>query len=201
MFTLVIERKSVFVCIVTNAVSDGVVHIVHQMAFLNGQNLVKRTRGVVTHGFWMFVAYATGNFFRCEPAFVRKSEFHLVSVSLRLCGTQNGGAFGQFNFADACQLVHYLLLLVCNLVFIGENLPLASAAHSEMRAESASPALAIFVEFYSHRFGIAMFFSCELKVHHIARNHIGNEYYQVIYAHQRFAFCCHLSDFHGLKKG
>ena len=98
----------------------------------------------------------------------------------------------EFYLTDAGKVIQNLLLLVFELLFIWETLPLATAANSEMRAERYGPKWRGLVELYGCRFAIMMFFLLDFQVDHISGNDKGNENYHVVHTGQSFALGCHI---------
>ena len=70
-----------------------------------------------------------------QPAAVGEGEFELVAIELRLRRAEAGRDLGQFDLADARQLIADLFGLEAQLLVVGEILPLAASADAEMLAE------------------------------------------------------------------
>ena len=83
MGTLVVERKAVGIGIVAYAIAQAVVDVIHEMAFLNGQNLVEGARCVEADGLRMFIHHPRGYLLAGEPPLVAASKLHLVPVGAR----------------------------------------------------------------------------------------------------------------------
>ena len=71
------------------------------------------------NGVHVVVNHAAGHLFTGEPTFVATFKLHLVAVFASFGGTQDGAQLGQFDLADACQLVKDLLLLHLQLLGVG----------------------------------------------------------------------------------
>ena len=86
----------------------------------------------------------TGWSFGCDfagedPALVRGGELQLVAVELGLAGRDDGTDLGEFEMSCARELVEDLPLLGLQLHAIGEQLPAAASADTEMFAEWLQP--------------------------------------------------------------
>ena len=104
--------------IVAHLVANLVVQVVHQPALLNGQNLVERSRDVETYGRNILGSSAfrrgrgkVSHLLLRQITLVGTAEVELVAIFLSMNGTHDGTELWQFHFADAGQLVKYLLLL------------------------------------------------------------------------------------------
>ena len=150
------ERERVLKGIVADGVADAVVQVVHQPAFLNGQNLVESTRDMESDAVHVVILESRSHLFACEPALVAASELQFVAVFPCLLRTHDGRNLGQFHLAYASQLVIHLLLLGLQLLGVGEVLPLATTAHSEMLAKRSRAYLTILYKADDLRLTIAV---------------------------------------------
>ena len=117
--------------------------VVHKPAFLYGQYLVECPRDVESYAIHVVVFESRLHLLTGEPSLVATSELQLVAVFLCLFRTHDGRDFWQFYLAYASQLVIHLLLLGLQLLGVGEVLPLATTAHSEMLAKRSRAYLTI----------------------------------------------------------
>ena len=70
-----------------------------------------------------------------QPPSVGESELELILVESRLRSADDGGYIGQSHLADLLKVVPHLLLLVSQLLAVGQHLPLTATAEAEMGAE------------------------------------------------------------------
>ena len=85
---------------------------------------------------WLTLDVATlCNLLIGKPTLVGEGELQLIAVELLLRRAQTRLHLWKLNLADTGQLVVYLLGLEAELLLIGQVLPLATAAHSKVRAE------------------------------------------------------------------
>ena len=192
MLSGIVEGKSLLVAIVAYAVAYAVVQGCHQVALLYGQNLVKGTAGMESHG----AGGILGNLGNvgCQslgmlvgkhlPYLVGKTELHLVAVFFRLCRTKDGRAFGQVYLAYTGQIVHHLTLLPVNLLVIAKALPFATAAHTIMRTYGLMPVLAHLVETEHGALHEMVLLACNPNVHHIAWNGVWHKENHIVYTGQ-----------------
>ena len=129
------EGESVVEGIIAYGVADTVVKVVHQPAFLDGQYLVKCSGDMESYAVHIVILESRSHLLACEPALVAASEFQFVAIFLSLCRAHDRRNLGQFHLAYASQLVIYLLLFCLQLLGVGQVLPFASTAHSEMLAK------------------------------------------------------------------
>ena len=133
-----------------------------------------------------------------HPALVGTAELQLVTILLRLRRTQDRPARRQLHLSDTLQGIHHLLLLPAQLLAVGQTLPLAAAAYTEMRTEGLGPQFAALVKPHSHSLGIVMLLARQLQIHHIAGHHIGNKHHQVVNTYKGLAFGSHIRYLHRL---
>jgi len=88
---------------------------------------------------------------------------------------EDGAKFRQFDLADAGELVEDLLLLELQLLGVGQVLPLAASADTEMFAEGGRAYITIFNKADDLTFGKGMFLAPDLDVAHVTRNTEGYE--------------------------
>ena len=81
---------------------------------------------------------------------------------------------------DADQLVVYLLLFRLELHFVGERLPFAAAAYSEMFAERLKPMLGRFYHRLDKALHIVFLFLRNFYIHNVSRDCKFHEYYSAV---------------------
>ena len=192
MLTGIEETETMLVGILLNAIAKAIVDVVHELAVLYGQYLVESTGSVETNSTRLLKLLAGLDFFFRQPNLVGKAELQFIAVAPGLLRTKNRAALRQRYLTDALQIVHHLLLLVAQLLLVRQNLPLAAAAHTIMRAEGLCSTLTLLVDMGTDSFGIVMFLARNTKVNHIARHYERNENNQVVYADKGFSFGCHI---------
>ena len=99
---------------------------------------------------------------------------------------------GKLHVRDARKLVVHLLLLGPQLLFVGQVLPFAAAAHAEMLAHRLNAHVAILHETHHLGFAIAVFFLSYFEVYHVAWHREGYENNHVVDPRQRLSFCRHV---------
>ena len=125
--------------------------------------------------------------FLCQIAFIGASEVEFIAILSCLDASQDGAELWQFNFADTCQLVFHLLMLRFQLLVIGQVLPFATSADTEMLAERRFTYLTIFNKSHHFALGKGVFLTSDLYVTNIARNTERYEDHQVVPMQQTFA--------------
>ena len=154
--------------IVANGVANLVVQVIHEPAFLDGQNLIEGSGDVETDAVHVVELRAFGNLLACEPALVAASELQFVAVFLDVYRAHDWHELRQFYLSDACELVEHLLLLSLQLLLVGQVLPFASAADAEMLAHWLRAYVALLDEAYYFRLAVAVFLLAYLQVNHVA---------------------------------
>ena len=141
-------------------VADGIAYLVvkrvHQPALLDGEYLVESARDVETDGVGLFHGRTGGHFLAGEPAAVAAAELQLVAVETGVYGTQYVIKRGKLHLADARQLVENLALLHLQLGVVGQILPLATAADTEMGAHGLGTPLAFLYKTYHLRLAVVV---------------------------------------------
>ena len=105
---------------------------------------------------------------------------------------------GQFDLADAGEVIDDLLLFVLELFGIGQDLPLASAAHPEMLASRLTADFARFYDAQHFRLHEGVLLLGDLQIDDIARHAVRHKGDDVVDAHQGFAFGGHTGDLYVL---
>ena len=136
---------------------------------------------------------------RSEPQLVGATEVELIAIAFSLLAPQDGAALGQLDVGQTREGVHHLLLLPSDLLAVGEHLPLAAAAHAEMRTERSDALRTLAHEAHDATFHIRMLLAQHLHIGHIARNCVGHEEHFVVDARQSLAFGSHIGDFNSLQ--
>ena len=131
----VMERIAVLHAEALRLEADGVRGLGLEPAAVDVEHLVEHARDVEAHGGRGVELRTGGHLLVGEPAAVGEGEFELVAVELRAGRPQAGGNLGQFDLADARELVAHLLALEAQLLVVGQVLPLAAAADTEVFAE------------------------------------------------------------------
>ena len=201
VLTLVVEGKSVLVGIVTYAIAQFVVHVIHQMTGFDGKYLVERTAGVEPHSARHIEGFARRYLLSSQPSLVGEAELQFVAVSTCLLGTQNGTAGWQFHSAYPLEGVHHLLLLGCKLCLIRQALPLAAATNAEVGTEGLRAGFTILVKTDSHSLGVMMFLARHLQVNYVTWNHIRHKDYHIIHPGKSFSLGRNCRYFHVLQQG
>ena len=186
------ERQTVVYGVVADVVTYLVLQVVHQPAFLDGQNLIEGTSDMETNGWHVLQTLALvvrqiADLFFGQITFVGASEIELVAVFSRFHTSQDGTELRQFYLSDTRQLVFHLLLLRLQLSLVGQVLPLTASADTEMLAEGRLTYLTIFYESHHFAFGKGVLLTSNLYVADVARNTKGNEDHQVVPMQQTFA--------------
>src|SRR5688500_13360779 len=86
------------------------------------------------------------DFRRKQKPLIAKCIFDLIAVTGCLICANNGFDRRQGYFADALKIVRYLLILVSQLFFIRQHLPLAAATHPEVFTKRYYPVFGIAVK-------------------------------------------------------
>ena len=200
MRTKVIERNILLDGKLPDTVTQTVVQALHQSTLLNVENLVKCAGNMEAKSIHIVVLCTGLHLFPCKPAFVAESKFQLIAVLTCLLRAKNGHNLGQFHLTNALQRVGNLLLLVLQLMFIGQALPFATAAYTVMLAEWHIALLRIFIKLHSLSLGIAMLLALHLQINHIAGHHVGHKNNQVIDTCKGFTLGCNTCNFNPLKQ-
>ena len=187
--------------VAADGVAQTVVHVVHEVAGVDVEDFVESTGNVEAHGIHHVKLFARGHFLGGEPLLVGETELELVAVAEGLRAAEDGLHGGKFHLADAGEVVYHLLLLVAQLVLVGEALPLAAAAHAEVLANGLDAAGRIAVETHHFGFGITVFLFPDLQVYHIAGHGVGHEHHEVVHLGNGLAFGSHVGDFDIFKYG
>ena len=89
---LVIEGQGVLVGVVTDEQAQMVIHRLHQVTLLDGQDFVEGARGVEADALLMLKLFATLYLFLGQPAAVAEAELQFVAIGLGFLGTQDWAA-------------------------------------------------------------------------------------------------------------
>ena len=161
--------------IVAHGIADVVVQTVHQAAVVDGQHLVEGTGDMEADGVHVRILGAAGYLVAGEPAFVAALKLHLVAILAGLGRAQDGAERRKLHLADARELVEHLALLHPQLFGIGQDLPLAAAADTEMGAHRRHTQTAGLHQ--AHHLGLAVVLAllAHLHVDHVARHYERHE--------------------------
>ena len=127
-------------------------------------------------------------FFFCQPFLVGECEFEFIPVEGGAFGTQYRQNLFHFYLSDTGEIVYNLLMFVLQLRFVGQMLPFATAANTEMFAKRNGTFRRIFVEVHCFTFGITVLFTGELDVYYVAGSNKRNKHYFLIYSCNRLTF-------------
>ena len=194
LLTQVEECHARLESIVAYGIAYAVVQVVHEPALLDRQNFVECASDVESDAVHVVKLCTLGYLLACEPALVAASELKLVAILLDMYRTHDGAELGQWNLADATELVVHLLLLCLELLGIGKVLPLAATTDAEMLAHRLFAYVALLDEAYHFCLAVAMLLLAHLQVDNIARNGKRYEYHHIVDVCQRLALGCHSLD-------
>ena len=156
--------------------------VVHEPALLYRQNLVEGACDVEADAVHVVVDRAFRHFLACEPSLVTASELEFVAIFECLHTAHDGAELRKLHLADACELVVYLLLLCLELLLVGQVLPFAASAHSEMLALRLCAQFALLYKSYNLCLAVVVLLLAHLQVYHVARHGEWHEHYHVVYS-------------------
>ena len=172
--------------------------VIHQPAFLYGQNLVECPRDMEADGWGIFsrtilIPQSTlltpqSYFFFRQPSLVGTAIVHFVSVLPLLDRAKDRAELRQFNLSDARQLVLYLPFLHLQLFGVGQVLPFASATETEVLTARFFAYLTILYKPHHFTLSKAVLLSSDLYVNNVTWYAKRYEYNQVIPVEQRLSF-------------
>ena len=183
----VVERYTLFVGKLTYAIAQTVVQALHECTLLNIKNFIECSGNMETECIHVVVLGTRFHLFPCEPTLVAEGKLQLVAVLTCILGAKNRHYRWKFHLADTCQGIDNLLLLVLELVLIGQALPFATAAHAIVLAERHCALTRIFIKFHSLGLGVAVFLATNFQVHNIAGNNVGHKNHKVVHSRQGLA--------------
>ena len=190
----VVKRESMRLCIVSDEIADTIVECRHQMTFLDIQHFVETAGDMKTNAIRFVNIVNSASFTNGIPRYpflIGATEFQLVTIFVHLLRTHDWTDFRQGNFSDAREVVHNLLLLVFELLFVWQNLPFAATTFAIVLACWGTTIICIFYKTLHTRFHKAVFLLCNLQIHNVARNAIGHKHHAIVYARKCLAFCRH----------
>ena len=123
-----------------------------------------------------------------QISLVGASEVEFITVLLCLHGAEDGIELGQLYLSDARELVVDLLLLELQLLLIGQVLPLAATADTEMLTEGYRAYLTIFYNTHHLALGERMFLTTNLYVADVTRNAERYKHHHIIPVEQALPF-------------
>ena len=189
------ERETVGQGVVTDAVSDAVVETVHQRAGLDVKDFVKRARNVEAQSVHVVKLHAGAHLLFRQPSLVGEAELKFVAIVGLTNAAKNRADFRQFHLGNALQVVSDLLLLVVQLLFVGQTLPFAAATHAKVGTKGLNTLGRLAVETNDFRLGITVLLATHLQINHIAGHGVGHKNHEVVHASQCFAFSRDAGDF------
>jgi hypothetical protein len=136
----------------------------------------------------------------CQIALVGTAEVEFVAIILCLDATEDRLELWQFNLPDTMQLVINLLLFEFQLFRIGQILPLATTADTEMLAEGYRAYITVFYNPHHFTFGKGVFLTANLYIAYIARNAERNEHNHVFPVEQALSLSGHSLYLYALKE-
>ena len=197
----VVEFQTPIDGISAQVVANAIVDFAHQVALIDVEYLVESAGNVEAEGIHLGEHLATFHLFERKPLLIGETKLEFVTILACFFGTQDGTARRQLNFADSREMVHHLLLFVAQLCLVGQDLPLASAAHAVVRAERFGTLLGIFVDVHGFRLGITVFLATDLQIHHIAGHHIGHKNGESVDLGQSLTFGSDIGDKYFFEQG
>ena len=135
IFPYVVELQTVPQGIVLHEEPDSVGRLFLKPTMLDIQNLVEESSYMETESAAFFRTQAFGVLVSVDPSFGGECEFQLVAVVSRIVGRYYRRNLRYAEMSYPYELVIYLLLFGLELHFVGEMLPFAASAYSEMLAE------------------------------------------------------------------
>ena len=179
--------------IVAHLVTNLVVQIVHQPAFLNGQNLVEGACNVESDCGYILqaltlVVWQGLNLLLSKVSLVGATKVEFVAILLGMHRTHDGAELWQLNLSDASKLVFHLLLFELNLLLVWQVLPLTTTANTEVSAEWGRAYITIFAESNNFALGKRVLLAANLYIAYIAGHAEWNKHHHVVPMEQAFAF-------------
>ena len=92
-----------------------------------------------------------------------------------MLGTEDRAYLGQFDLADTCQVVYYLLLFVFQLLLVRQNLPFTSTADAEMPASRLATDRGGVYDPQHAGFHERVFLFGHLQIHDVSRHAVGHK--------------------------
>ena len=135
VFPDVVELQTVAQGIVLHEEPDSVGWLLLKPAMLDIQNFVEESSYMETESAAFFRTQAFRILVSVDPPFGGECEFQLVAVVSRVVRRDYRRNLRYAEMSYPHELVIYLLLFGLELHFVGEMLPFAASAYSEMLAE------------------------------------------------------------------
>ena len=183
-----------------DAVAKAVVEALHEGTLLDIENLVEGAGNVEAKGVHVVVLCSGLYLFPSEPTLVAESKLEFVAILAGLLGAKDGHDIRQLDLTDAFEGIVDLLLLVLELVLIGEALPFAATADAVVLTEGHVALLRVLVELHSLGLGIAVFLALDLEVDNVAGNDKGYKNYQVIDTRKGLTLGCNACNLNPLEQ-
>ena len=186
----IIKGDTQLACYVAYAVAYAVVDGWHEVALGDVEHLVKAVRDMEAQsmGVVHVLQSACGaDGVPTQPFAVGESELQFVAVLVDLFAAKDRGDLGQLDLTDTGEVVDDLLLLVAQLLLVGEDLPLAAATF----------AIVLAYGFATHRRWLhdtlhatlheGVFLACHLYIDNIARHAVWHKQHHIIHTGESFA--------------
>ena len=183
-----------------DAVAKAIVKALHESTLLNIENLVESAGDMEAKGVHIVILCSGLDLFPSEPTLVAESELEFVAVLTCLLGAKDGHDLGQLDLTDAFEGIVDLLLLVLELVLIGEALPFAATADAVVFTERNVALLRILIKPHSLSLGIAVFLALDLEIDNVAGNDKGYKNYQVIDTRKGLTLGCNACNLNPLEQ-
>ena len=196
----IVERYTLLVGKLTYTIAQAVVQALHECTLLNIKNLVKCSGNMKTKSIHVIILDTRLHLFPCKPALVAERKLQFIAVLTRILGAQDRHYRRKLDLANTCKGIDNLLLLVFELVLIGQTLPFTTTTDAIMLTERLTTFLRIFIELDSLGLGITMLLALHLEVNHITRHHVRHEHNKVIYPCKCLALGRHSCNLHFFKQ-
>ena len=203
MRLFIVKREPVRFGIVSDEIADTIVECRHQVAFFDIQHFVETAGDMKTNAIRFVNIVNSASFTNGIPRYpflIGATEFQLVTIFVHLLWTHDWTDFRQGNFSDARKVVHNLLLLVFELLFVWQDLPFAAATFAIVLACWGTTIICIFYKTLHTRFHEAVFLLCNLQIHNVARNAIGYKHHAIIHSRECLAFSGHTRNLNALNQ-
>ena len=113
----------------------------------------------------------------------------LPLISDYLLATEDRGDLGQFDLTNTGEVVDDLLLLMAQLLFIGQYLPFATTALTIVFTYGFATHGRRFYDSLNTTFHKRVLLACHLYIHDISGHAVGHKQHHIIHAREGFALC------------
>ena len=193
----VVEFKAVLNGVILYEKTDFVGRGVLQPAVLYVEHAVEVSAHVKTEANSLIFRQLLNIYGVFEPTSAAEGEFQFVTVIPVLVRTYHRLDFRYFQMTYPDQLVVNLLALGLKLHFVGQMLPAAAAANSEVTAERLEPLRRRLNEFSYVAFHIVFLFLGYADIHNVTRNCVLYKYHHTVYMGKGLALGGHGFDCNG----